>query len=442
MANAFWQDLKLSPPQALTLLYVIGIGIGTLLLKVPFAAEKPISWLSALFTSTSAMTVTGLSVVDTGTTYTFFGEVVILLLIQVGGLGIMTFAGLIYIMLGRRIGFQQRLIIQQDLNETSIGGIIRILKRLVVFSMVIEGAGAIMLALRWVPELGWKSGIYMSVFHSVSAFNNAGFSLWSDSLEGYAGDPVINILVSLLFITGGIGFTVLSDIISKREFRKLLLHTKLMLVGTLAINVLAVLVVFSLEYNNASTLGSMPGFEKVFAAYFQAVTPRTAGFNTIDIGSMKESTQFFMMILMFIGAGSASTGGGIKLTTFIAMLLSVVTFLRQQQDISIFGKRIAPEIVVRSLVITTISAITLFIVIFILEAVESAPFLAVMFEAVSAFGTVGLSMGITAGLTVAGKLLICALMILGRIGPLTLAFSLARPRKQLVRYPREDIQTG
>ncbi|WP_394138890.1 TrkH family potassium uptake protein [Cytobacillus oceanisediminis] len=435
--------IKLNPSQLLIVVFAIFILLGTLLLKLPFATEESIRWIDALFTATSAMTVTGLAVVDTETAYTLFGEIVIVSLIQLGGLGIMSFAVLIYMMLGKKIGIKERLIVQQALNQTSIGGVIHLVRNLFVFSIIIELIAMLFLSLRWVPEFGWGKGLYYSFFHSISAFNNAGFALWSDSLMGYVGDPVINIVITFLFIIGGIGFTVLADIWHKKEFRKMSLHSKMMVIGTFAINVVAMFIIFALEYHNPNTLGGLNSWgEKLWASYFQAVTPRTAGFNTLDIASLHEDTIFLFLLLMFIGAGSASTGGGIKLTTFLVILFSVITFLKGKEN-TVLGKRtISLTIVLRSLAISTIGLFLICIAIFVLNITEEAPFLPVVFEVISAFGTVGLSMGITGSLTFIGKSVIILIMFAGKLGPLTMAFSLANPDKAKVKYPNEDVLTG
>lgn len=434
---------KLNPSQLLTVVFLFFILLGMILLKLPISTTDLVSWTDALFTATSAMTVTGLAVVDTGTVFTTFGQSVILILIQVGGLGIMSFAVLIFIMLGKKIGLKERLIIQHALNQTSLGGVLKLVKNLFIYSLTIELIAMLMLALKWVPEYGWGKGLYYSLFHSISAFNNAGFSIWSDSLMRYAGDPLVNLVISFLFIVGGIGFTVLSDLWHKRSLEKLSLHSKLMIGGTVVINLLAMLIVFYLEYHNPKTLGTLASLsDKLWASYFQAVTPRTAGFNTLDIGSLHEGTISFMLLLMFVGAGSASTGGGIKLTTFLVILLSVLTFLRQKTQIKIGKRAIKDQIVIRSLAISTISILFIFLAVFILNITEPDPFLEILFEVISAFGTVGLSMGLTAELSDIGKIIIVFIMFLGKLGPLTFAFSLARPRQDKIRYPDEDVLTG
>ncbi|MCU4669756.1 potassium transporter TrkG, partial [Bacillus paralicheniformis] len=231
-----FKQIQLSPSQLLVLVFLFFIILGTLLLKTPAATSKPIGWIDTLFTSTSAMTVTGLAVVDTGTDYTLFGQLMILVLIQIGGLGIMSFAVLIFIMLGKKIGLKERLLIQQSLNQTSLGGIIKLIKSLFIYSFAIEMLAMVILAVKWIPEYGLARGIYYSLFHAVSSFNNAGFSIWPDSLMRYEGDPLVNLVISFLFIVGGIGFTVLSDLWHKRSFKKLSLHSKLMIYGTFIVN--------------------------------------------------------------------------------------------------------------------------------------------------------------------------------------------------------------
>ncbi|UTR13296.1 TrkH family potassium uptake protein [Salipaludibacillus sp. LMS25] len=433
---------KISPPRVLAVGFLVTIVIGTLLLMLPFATKEGITLIDALFTATSATTVTGLIVVDTGSAFTFFGQIVIMLLIKVGGLGLMTFAILIVLALGKRIGLRERLLVQESLNQTSLGGMIRLVKVLLIFAFSMEAIATLFLSFHWIPKYGWGFGFFTSLFHSISAFNNAGFSLWRDSLSGYVGDPVVNIIITFLFITGGIGFTVVYDLFRTKTFRQLSLHTKLMLVGTLVVNIVAMFLMFVLEYGNPDTLGSLTGSEKLWASYFQAVTPRTAGFNTVDIGSLTPGTITFMLVLMFIGAGSASTGSGIKLTTFIIIVLAISSYLRARKETVVFERRIDNHIVIRALSIVGVSLTAVFISVFLLSVTETAPYLALVFEAFSAFGTVGLSMGITDELTFMGKQVIIVLMVIGRIGPVTLAFALAKSETAHVRYPKGDVFTG
>ncbi|WP_090238101.1 TrkH family potassium uptake protein [Fictibacillus solisalsi] len=437
-----YEPIQLNPPQILALLFLVLVLAGALLLKLPIASEKGVSWIDAFFTAVSAATVTGLVTVDPGSTFTLFGEIVILFLIQVGGLGIMSFAVLVVIMLGKRIGIKQRLIMQEALNQPSIGGVIRLVRNLLIFSLSIEAIAVILLSFRWVPDLGWGKGIYYSIFHTIAAYNNAGFGLWPDNLVRYVGDPMVNLVITLLIITGGIGFTVLVDLWYSKKWKELSLHSRIMIWSTLIVNIISILVFYTFEYNNPHTLGPLSSGEKIWAAYFQGISPRTAGFNTIDIGGMRQDSLLFMIMLMFIGAGSASTGGGIKLTTFIVIIFAVLTFLRGKQEVTVLKRSIRTGIILRALAIATISMLLVFTGVMLLAMTEKAPFLTILFEVVSAFGTVGLTMGLTFKLTLFGKIIIICVMFLGKIGPLTLAFSIARPDKSNIRYPDGDLFTG
>lgn len=435
-------NIGMSPPRVLTLSYIILSIIGTCLLKLPIATTTSISWLDALFTTVSAFTVTGLGVVDTGKVFTLFGQIVILTLIQVGGLGIMSFAILIAIMLGRKIGLQNRILLQQALNQTNIGGIIRLAKALFLFSFMIECIAAVLLSFEWIPKYGFSNGLYYSFFHSISAFNNAGFSIWSDNLMSHSHSVLVNVVISFLIILGGIGFTVIIDVKRKRNFKDLTLHSKLMLSSTLIVNITATILIFIFEFHNPLSMKGFTPFEEGMAAYFQAVSTRTAGFNTVDMAQLTKPSLLLMMLLMFIGAGSASTGGGIKLTTFLIMLLGVLKFLQEQDDIVVFKKSIKDALIVKSLAITVISILFIVFAILILSITEKAPLLMSAFEVFSAFGTVGLSMGLTPKLTAIGKVTIICMMFFGKMGPLTLAFSFARKKQRKVKYPNEDILTG
>lgn len=436
------KDHSWSPPQILIVTFVSLIIFGAALLMLPFATTNGISFIDALFTSTSAMTVTGLIVLDTATAFTMFGQVVIMLLIQLGGLGIMTFAVFIYIAIGKKIGLKQRLIIKQALNQSTIGGVVKLAKRLLLFSLVVECIAVVFLSVRWVPEYGWFQGLYASVFHSISAFNNAGFSIWSDSLSGYVIDPVVNVVITLLFMIGGIGFTVVFDLWKTKKFKRLALQTKLMIVGTLILNILSFFVIFLLEFNNPATIADFSTLGKIQASYFQAVTPRTAGFNTLDIGQMEESTLFYMITLMFIGGGSASTAGGIKLTTTLAILLATIAFFKNRQHVSIYNRSLSYHVIIKALALTIAGMCVVIFTTFVLNLTEDAPFLTILFESVSAFGTVGLSMGLTGDLTFIGKVMIIGTMLIGKLGPLTFAFAFATQSPDLVKAPEEDILTG
>lgn len=436
------KQMEWNPPQILISTFLALILVGTFILLLPISTTEGISFVDALFTSTSAMTVTGLVVVDTGTAFTTFGEIVIMALIQLGGLGIMTFAVFIYLALGRKIGIRERLLIKQALNQNTLGGVIALAKRLLIFSLVVEAIAVVFLTLEWGPDLGWGRALYASVFHAISAFNNAGFSIWSDSLSGYVGDPVVNLVITILFIIGGIGFTVVFDMWKSKDFSQLSLHSKLMILGTIGINVISFFMIFVLEYNNPNTLASMSTPDQIQASYFQAVTPRTAGFNTLDIGSMEHASLFYMIILMFIGGGSASTAGGIKLTTALLIVLATFTFYKQREEVVTFKRSLPYPLILRALSLAMGSVVVVLVAIFILNLTEDAPFLDIVFEGVSAFGTVGLSMGLTGSLTTVGKVTIILTMLIGKLGPLTFAFAFARHRTDRVKYPKEDVLTG
>lgn len=434
--------IVVSPPVIIAGSFLFLIMIGTLCLKLPFATTTYISWTDALFVATSATTVTGLSVFDPGTTLTLFGEIVLMVLIQCGGIGLMTFAVAILILLKKKIGLQNRIYMQESFNQESIGGIIKLVKLILSFVLSVQLFAIIILSIHWIPTFGFKDAVYISIFHVISAFNNAGFSLFPDNLIGFANDPIVNIVITALFIIGGIGFTVLYDIHQKKSFKEWSLHTKMMIIGTIIINVVAVCIVFILEYDNPATLGNMPLYEKVMVSYFQGVSPRTAGFNTLNYGDMEDPTILLTMVLMFIGAGSASTASGIKLTTFIVIILATLAFLRQREEPELFGRSIRLDIVIRSLAIATIGLFIVLSFIFLLTITENIPFLPLAFEVVSAFGTVGLSMGITAQLSDIGEVLLCMVMFVGRIGPLTLFFLLMKPKKVHYRYPYDQVFTG
>lgn len=433
---------RVTPPVLIASSFLVTILIGTALLKLPFATTAPITWTNALFTATSATTVTGLSVFDVATTLTLFGEIVLLALIQIGGVGLMAFAVALLMILGRKVGMKNRIFLQESFSQQSIGGTVKFLRSILRFVFITEGIAFILLSLVWVPDLGWKHGLYYSLFHVVSAFNNAGFSLFPDNLVGFAGDLPVTLILSSLFIIGGLGFTVVMEIVSKRSSKKWSLHTKMMLAGTLTVNLIATFLFFALEYHNTKTIGNMSFGDKALTSYFQAVTPRTAGFNMVPIGDMEDSSLLLTLLLMFIGGGSASTASGIKLTTFIVIVVATLAYFRGMTEPHLFKRTIKSEIIFRSLAIAAVSSMLVFTAFFLLTVTESLPFLPLLIETVSAFGTVGLSVGITGDLTPAGEWILCAVMFLGRIGPLTLFFLLIRPKKETFKYSYDRVHTG
>ena len=439
--------IKFNPAQILSIGFLTLIFIGALLLMLPNSTNDghELSILDAIFEATSAVCVTGLVVVDTGTTFTIFGQCVLLFLIQTGGLGFMTVGVVIAIFLGKNIGLKGRLMIQESLNQLSLEGMVRLVKFILLFTLLFEAIGALFLSIRWSVDLGFPTSIYYGIFHSISAFNNAGFDIMGDyrSITGYAGDfTVVFILTSLLLI-GGLGYTVILDIWRKKFTGKLTLHTKLVLWISAILIVFPTILIFVLEFKNPGTLASLSLKDKVLGAYFHAVVPRTAGFNSLNMSEMSLSTQFVTMILMFIGGGSGGTAGGIKVTTFLIILLAVWNLIRGNDDINIMERRISKDLVHRSFAITVYSIGIVSIISFILTITEDAPLNVILFEVISAFATVGMSLGLTPDLSPVGKIAISLLMFIGRVGPLTIAFALAKKQNKLpYKYAEEKIMIG
>ncbi len=434
---------RLPPPAALALLYLSFIVLGAALLWLPVSNTGGLSLAEAVFTSTSAVTVTGLAVVDTGSAFTSFGQAVILVLIQVGGLGLMTFAMLLLSVLGIPLGMPQRMILREDLNQASVSDLTSLVRVILVVALACELVGMVLLSFVFVPHSGWAAGVWQALFHSVSSFNNAGFSLFPDSLMGWVGNPVINIVIPLLFLLGGLGFVVVADIRQSRVWHRLTLHSRLMIVGTVALSAFGFVMFAALEWRNPGTLGGLPTTgARLWASWFQAVTPRTAGFNTIDTGAMHHSTTLLTMVLMLIGGGSTSTAGGIKVTTVAVLLIATVAFFRRQTAISAFGRSLGVEEVMKVMALTTVSIVVVLTGIFVISISHDGEFIDLVFEVTSAFGTAGLSRGATAELDGIGRTLIMLMMFLGRVGPLTLGFFLATRSVPRVRYPRGQIHLG
>lgn len=423
--------------------FIIFLAIGTLLLALPIAQRQPTSFIDCLFIATSAFTVTGLATIDITANFNTFGHIIIMILVQAGGLGIITLAMIVFIMLGRKVGLKSRSLATEALNQQNLGGILRLVLKLLLISLLFESIGAVLLALEWVPLLGIKRGLFNSFFTAVSAFNNAGFALHSDNLVQYRTNPLTNFIITTLIILGGLGFTVILDLYQKKKFSHLRLHTKIMIFGTIIINTFATLSIYLLEMNNLKTLGGHNMFDQFQMAYFQAITTRTAGFNTIDIGALQTPTILLMMLFMFIGGGSTSTAGGIKLTTAVVIFFGTISYIKQREQISLFKRAIDTKNLFKSFAIVVLSSTFIFIITLALVIAEpNLPFLAVMFEVISAFGTVGLTMGITAKLSVIGKLLIILMMMIGKIGVLTIVLTFSKPQKALYTYPKEDVLTG
>jgi trk system potassium uptake protein TrkH len=437
-----------SPAKVIALSFLVAIMLGTLLLWLPWshAPGQTVTLLDALFTATSALCVTGLIVVDTETAWSSLGRVVIMLLIQVGGLGIVTLGTLVALLLGRRVGFQERLRAAAQVSALGTGGVLRLIRTIFLLSLGFEIAGALLLYPTFAALHGPGQGLFYAFFHSVSAFNNAGFALYSDSLIRFVGDPAVILVLSALFIVGGLGFIVHLNLWSR--FRgghrfPLTLHSRIALLTTLLLCALGMTGVLTLEWNNPQTLGELSWRGKLLAGFFQGITPRTAGFNTVDYALLREPTLLLTMLLMFIGGSPASTAGGIKTVTFFVLVASAWSMVRGRGELLAFGRRVSVDTVVKAGSVALLSTGLVTSALFLLSLTESLPLLPVAFEAFSAFATVGLSMNATFDLSEPGRLIIILLMYLGRIGPLTFALALLQePRGSGLKYPDEGVLIG
>ncbi|EYE89438.1 V-type sodium ATP synthase subunit J [Fervidicella metallireducens AeB] len=440
---------NLQPVQILAIGFATVILMGAILLKLPIATRQGIStpFLDCLFTATSAVCVTGLAVVDTGTYWSTFGQIVIMLLIQIGGLGFMTFASFFAVLLGKKISLKERLVMQEAYNSFNIQGMVKLMFYVIGITFSIEGVGAVLLATQFIPEYGLKKGIYYSIFHAVSAFCNAGFDLIGDfrSLTPYVDNTVITLTIGGLIVVGGLGFIVITELINTRTLKRLTLHTKVVLLTTGFLILAGTILFFIFEYNNPKTMGGLGLKGKILASLFASITPRTAGFNTIPLDTMTNSGKFLTIILMFIGASPGSTGGGIKTTTAMLIFLTVIAVIHGREDTELFKKRFGKNLVYKAFSIVTISMTLITAVVMILSVTEAATPIEIVYEAVSAFGTVGLTLGLTTRLTTIGKIIIVFTMYIGRVGPLTFALAIAHRQlnaKNSIRYPEDKIIVG
>ncbi len=433
----------LSPAQTIILGFAALILTGGVLLSLPVASEsgRATPFLTALFTANSAVCVTGLVVVDTAEHYSPFGELVIMLLIQLGGFGYMTSWALLALILGWRIGLRERMILTEAYNLYAVGGVVRFTRRIVLLALAIEAIGAAVLTLRWLREVPIGRAIYMGIFHSISAFNNAGFDLMGGftSLTAYVGDPVITLAMAALIIIGGLGFSVLFNL----GARHLTLHSRTVLLTTGVLIAFGAALIALLEFGNPKTLGGLTAPTRALAAFFQAVTPRTGGFSTVDIGALTQPTLVLIVALMFIGASPGGTGGGIKTTTFIAPLAVIVSLIRGTGDPTLFRRRLPVFVVYKAVTVALVSVAFVLTMTVLLVRIESVDFLPALFEITSAFGTVGLTTGLTPQLSPLGQMTVMATMFSGRVGLLTIAFGLTR-REQTprIRYPEERLYIG
>lgn len=436
------------PSRLITGAFALATAVGTALLMLPAATPGAggASLRDALFTATSAVTVTGLAVVDTTTHWSRFGLAVILLLIQLGGIGIMTLASLVLVGLSRRVGLRQRMIAQHEVGVLTLGEVRRVIRSVVVLSLAIETCVALVLtawfAARYDEPL--MRAVWLGLFHAVSAFNNAGFALFPDSLMRFASDPVINGAVMVAIVLGGLGVPVLAELVQDRwRWRRWTLHTKLVMTTSALLIVAGAVLVCVFEWTNADTLGGLPVHERLLNGLFHSVSTRTAGFNTVDVGGLREATWLLTSALMLIGAAPASTGGGIKVTTFAMLAFVILSELRGDRDVTLFERRIPTAAQRQALAIALISVGVVFSATLVLTELGGFGIGPTLLEVTSAFGTVGLSTGITEALPVVGHAMLVLLMFAGRVGPLTVGTALAlRSRDRRYRYPEERPLIG
>ena len=446
---------RMSPSRFLVLGFLVIILAGAFLLMLPVsnADGEMQGFVDALFTATSATCVTGLVVVDTALNYTRFGQLVILVLIQVGGLGFMSMATMIFILLGRCIGLRSRLLLQESFNKFSMQGLVRLTKTVLSLTLFIEGIGALLLYFRFEPLLPTGEAMFYGLFHSVSAFCNAGFDLFGkvsgpfSSLSSFTNDAFVQLVIGALIIVGGIGFPVLAEIITYRSNKNyhISIHTRLVVLITSILLATGAIAVFALEYGNPDTLKDVPLFYKITNSVFMSITPRTAGFNILQIGSLRGPTVLVIMMLMFIGASPSSTGGGIKTVTAGVLVMSLLATIKGDENVEYHERRIPKDQVMRAISVILLSAGIVLAGIFLMTVFEDKSLLDMLFEVISAFATVGLSRGITPELGVMSRLLLVVIMLMGRLGPLTFAVALNYRKtasKVKVSFPEEHVMIG
>lgn len=445
---------SMDPAKVMVIGFASVVLLGALLLNLPIATKsgESIGLLDALFTATSAVCVTGLIVVDTATYWSIFGQVVIITLIQIGGLGFMTIATMFALLTKKKINLRERLLIQESLNQKDLSGMVRLTRYVILITFLIEGIGAILLSFTFIPQFGLGRGVWYSIFHAISAFCNAGFDLMGSvsgpftSLTSYVDNFMIVMTISALIILGGIGFPVMLDVIRTKKVSRLNMHSKIVIVTTAILIGIGSIFIFVVEFNNPKTLGtlSLPG--KLLAAFFQSVTARTAGFNTIDLTLIKESSLFIMMILMFIGASPASTGGGIKTTTLASLAITVRSFISGKGDIEVCERRISGATITKAIGIFFIATALVVLGTLALSLTdEGFTLVECGFEIISAIATVGSSIGGSANLTIMGKVIVMIAMFIGRVGSLTIFIALLSKgarKKPPVRYPEGKIIVG
>jgi trk system potassium uptake protein TrkH len=440
----------LNASQVVILSFMLFILIGTLVLSWPIAHQGAAhDWVDDFFTAASAVCVTGLATLDPATAYSPFGQAVILFLIQIGGLGYMTLFTLTLVLVGRRISLRDRLNLQQATDLPGLGGLTHFIVNIVRFTLIVEFIGFLLLLIALLPQLGWARSLSLAGFHAVSAFNNAGFSLFTEGLVHWQGQPFLLLVVALLVIIGGLGYPVNQELVRRfgRTQRRpqwvvlvfvVLVSTAILLAGPTVL-------IWIMERGNPATLGTLPWHLQWVNAFFMAVQPRTAGFHSVPVGELSDPTLLLTMVLMFIGGAPGGTAGGVKLTTMVILVAAVAAAVRGRQDANLLGlkRRVSEALVRKAIAVLFVSGASVLGVAFVLLALEPLPFLPLLFETVSAFGTVGLSTGITSALSPAGKVMIVFTMLIGRVGVMVVMLALFSTRtRSAVRYPEEPLLVG
>ena len=440
-----------TPVQILALGFAVVILLGAILLSLPISSQSGTitPFVDCIFTSTSAVCVTGLVTLDTGTYWTYFGKTVIMLLIEIGGLGFMSVTTLVFLILGKRITLKGRLIMQEAMNVNSLQGLVKMAKYVLIFTFSVEGIGAVLFSTQFIPEFGIVKGIYYSIFHAVSSFCNAGFDLMGNfsSVTAYSDNPVVILTISALIVIGGLGFYVWVEIYNYKGIKKLSLHSRVVIYTTVVLIIGGAILMFIFEMNNPATMKGMSIKGKFLSSIFAAITPRTAGFNSISTTDMTTAGKFLTIILMFIGGSPGSTAGGIKTATAVILFMTIVSVVRGREDTEIFQRRINKDIVYKAFAIAIIGLTLVIVVTMILSITENPkiPFEYFLYEATSAFATVGLTLGLTTKLTFVGKIIIALTMYAGRVGPLTIILALAKSKNSksgTIKYPEGKILIG
>lgn len=416
--------------------------LGSLLLRLPISTRVPISWFDAFFMATSAVTVSGLTVVEPATTFTVFGQVLLTIMVQIGGLGFVTFALLAAISMGKRISLSQQALALEAFNQTNVGKIRSTALSVIKIAALIQLSAITILGFWWARDTAWSDAFYQAYFHVSMAFNNSGMSLYDQSLAGMVPDGFSIVMLSLMIIFGGLGFPVIMDVARVRGWRKLQIYSKLILIATAILNIVGFLAIWAFEANNILTLGGLDTLHQATAAWLQAIATRTAGFATMNVADMRDSSTMLMMVYMFIGGGSLSTASGIKVGTLIVLVAAVTSYIRQREEVVLMGRSIAPVIVQKSLALVFITTVWFVLGVLFITIFDELPFRSVLFEVMSAVSTTGMSHGITAHLSLPSQAMLTVLMFVGRLGPLTLVYTLARRKRSNVRYPEVSFQVG